>query len=189
MPLIQTYLHLHADIWNLGLLLQFQTGMRIGEIAALKPEDIGKNCIRVRRTEYKFKDENGKWKVAVKDQPKTDAGCRDIILPPQARETIEQILAINPHGEYLFMNRGKRIRENTFNKRITSICEELGINHHTTHKIRKTYGTTLLDHNVNDSIVAEQMGHKDVNTTRKLYYFSTQNEKTKLAQITKAISF
>lgn len=28
---ITSYLRNHADIWNMGLLLQFQTGMRIGE--------------------------------------------------------------------------------------------------------------------------------------------------------------
>ncbi len=33
-----SYLRKNADIWNLGLLLQFQTGMRIGEIAALQRE-------------------------------------------------------------------------------------------------------------------------------------------------------
>lgn len=38
--IVISYLRSHADIWNLGLLLQFQTGMRVGEIAALKREDI-----------------------------------------------------------------------------------------------------------------------------------------------------
>ena len=187
--LVTSYLKYNADIWNLGLLLQFQTGMRIGEIAALRKEDIGNHCIHVCRTECKFKDEDGKWTVAVKDFPKTEAGCRDILLPSTAEWTIEKILEINPHGEYLFMNNGKRIRENTFNKRLGDICDKLSIPHRSTHKVRKTYGTTLLDNNVDDSFVAEQMGHTDVTTTRKLYYYSNKNQKKKLAQIENAVSF
>ena len=187
-PLIVGYLREHPDIWNLGLLLQFQTGARIGEIAALKKQDIRDNRIQIRRTEIKIK-EDGKWKVLVSDLPKTDAGHRDIILPPSAVWTISKILEINPDTEYLFMDGEKRIRENTFNKRLSLICDKLNLAHRTTHKIRKTYGTTLLDNDVNDSFVAEQMGHSDVSTTRKMYYFSNRSYETKQRQIAAAIDF
>ena len=189
-PLLRNYLRDHADIWNLALTLQFQTGMRIGEISGLMWEDVEPGCIHVKRTEHKYRDEKtGKWTVAVKEFPKTEAGQRDIILPPQAAQTIEAIRSLNPDGEYVFMSNGKRIRENTFNKRLSDICEKLGIEHRTTHKIRKTYGTMLLDGDVNDSFVAEQMGHKDVSTTRKLYYYSSKRESTKKAQIARVIDF
>ena len=190
-PLIRDYLNSNPDIWNLALMLQFQTGMRIGEISALKWEDISTDYDRifVRRTEHKCKDADGKWIVVVKDFPKTEAGCRDIILPPQTADVLKKIEALSDGGEYLFMSNGKRIRENTFNKRLNDICEKLGITHHTTHKIRKTYGTMLLDGDVSDSFVAEQMGHKDVATTRKLYYFSNRRLETKKNQIKNAISF
>ena len=87
------------------------------------------------------------------------------------------------------MNRGKRIRENTFNKRLSRVCEELRIEHRTSHKIRKTYGTTLLDCGVNESTVSEQLGHTDISTTRKYYYFSNKNTETKLKQINNAVNF
>ena len=47
----------------------------------------------------------------------------------------------------------------------------------------------LLDGGVDDSLVAEQMGHTDVSTTRKYYYFSTKDEEKKRSQIANAISF
>ena len=187
-PVIVGYLREHPDIWNLGLLLQFQTGARIGEIAALKKEDIRKQSILIRRTEVKVKVDD-KWKLVVSELPKTDAGYREIILPPSAAWTIEKILELNPDGEYLFMDKGKRIRENTYNKRLNLICDKLNLAHRTTHKIRKTYGTTLLDNEVTDSFVAEQMGHTDVSTTRKLYYYSNKNYQTKIHQISEAIDF
>lgn len=188
-PIIISYLKNNADIWNLGLLLQFQTGLRVGELAALQRQDLRSQSIMVMRTEVKYKDDNGKWKVKVVEIPKTDAGYRQVILPKTAEWTIEQILKINPNGEYLFMNNGKRIRENTFNKRLSSVCEKLGLLHRTSHKVRKTYGTTLLDNDVDDSFVAEQMGHTDVATTRKLYYYSNKSMKSKIEQIENAVNF
>ena len=183
------YLKENADIWNMGILLQLETGMRIGEIAALKPEDVHLHSISVHRTEVKYKDGNGKIRVKVKDCAKTGAGNREVYLSETGIHTVKQILQLNPDGEFLFMNRGKRIRENTFNKRLTAICNKLGIKHISTHKLRKTYGTALLDNNVPDSVVAEQMGHTDIETTRKLYYFCNKSEKTKIEQINNAIRF
>ena len=87
------------------------------------------------------------------------------------------------------MNEGIRIRENTFNKRLERACKKLDIPVRSTHKIRKTYGTTLLDAHVDDSFVAQQMGHTDVATTRKLYYYSNKNRRNKQRQIEAAISF
>ena len=188
-PIIVSYLKHHIDIWNMGLLLQFQTGMRIGEISALKPYDIHNEYIQVCRTEIKYKDEAGKWTVSTKEFAKTDAGNRMLYYSDTVNWTLMQIQKLNPHGEFLFMNNGKRIRENTFNKRLSSICDILQLNHRSTHKIRKTYGTTLLDNKVDDSTVAEQMGHSDIATTRKLYYFSNKSKETKIKQINEAINF
>ena len=188
-PIVIKYLLENVDIWNLGLILQFQTGLRVGELSALKWEDVDEYCIHVRRTECKYRDDSGKWKLYIEDRAKTDAGRRDVMLPQQAQDTIKKIRRINPFGEFLFMNRGRRIRENTFNKRLNLVCEACKIPHRSTHKIRKTYGTTLLDARVEDSIVAEQMGHKDINTTRKFYYYSNKGRKKKIEQITNAISF
>lgn len=91
-------------------------------------------------------------------------------------------------GEYLFSEHGKRIRSNAFNRRLTRVCDDLHIKHRSMHKIRKTYGTTLLDADVDESIVAEQMGHSDIATTKRFYYRSNKNDNTKFEQISKALS-
>lgn len=170
-------------------MLVFQTGLRVGELSALKPFDITENVIKVSRTEVKYRDENDKWALSVSDHTKTESGTRDLIIPSSALDTIHTILELNPNGEYLFESKGKRIRGNTFNKRVSMMCEKLGIPHRTIHKVRKTYGTTLIDNNVNEAFIKEQMGHSNISTTKKLYYFSNKRQKNKEAQIEKAICF
>lgn len=188
-PIIVSYLKSHIDIWNMALLLQFQTGIRIGELSALKPIDIGEGYISLRRTECKYRNEDNKWVVDVQDHAKTIAGNRDIYFPDTAIWTLAQIQKLNPNGEFLFMNKGKRIRSTTLNKRLSSVCEKVKIVPRSSHKIRSTYGTELIDSDVNESFIAEQMGHTDISTTKKYYYYSNQRQKNKLKQINNAIKY
>lgn len=176
-----------TDIRALGILLMFETGLRIGELSALKKEDITNRSIHVSRTEVKDKDADDKWTCYVKDYPKTDAGDRYILLTDNALETVQLIEACSGDDEYLFEERGKRIRSHAFRRKLMRICEKLCVEYKSNHKIRKTYGTMLLDNHVDDSIVAEQMGHTDVATTRKYYYFCNKAENKKREQICLAI--
>ena len=98
-PVIVDYLKKNVTIWNLGVLLVLQTGVRVGELSALKPCDWdGKNILRVRRTEIRYKNEKGKNVVDVREFAKTEAGMRDIILSDGGIETLKKILELNPDG-------------------------------------------------------------------------------------------
>lgn len=175
---------------ELGILLAIYTGMRPGELSALKPSDIRKNdrTIHVQRSEVKYKGDNGKTVIGVKDFPKSDAGDRYLLLNDKAFDIVKKILRLNPFGEYLFQDEKthKRITENGFNHKLSRICLAVGIPVRTMHKLRKTYGTTLIDHGVDDSIITEQMGHADIKTTRQYYYYSNQSNSEKLEQLNRA---
>lgn len=188
-PLVTTYLKQNATIMNLGLLLTFQTGIRTAELAALKFSDVKGKTIHIQRQEVKYKSpETNKCIHVIKEFPKSDAGNRYIIITESALETIERVRSKNPFGEYIFEVNGKRILTNSYNDGIARVCKSLNINRKSMHKIRRTYGTTLIDNNVDESIIMEQMGHSDITTTKKFYYYSNKNQKSKEAQISKAIS-
>lgn len=181
----------NPNIRNYGVGLSFVTGTRIGELAALRHNDIFEKYIHVQRTEVKYRDEKtGKWVVEVSAYPKTEAGDRCVILPEIGREFIKKILELNPKGEYLFEgDSGNRIRSTTFNKRLYAICKELNIKQRSSHKARKAYATMLIDANLPDSLVMQQMGHTDIGTTRKYYYRSNTSQKQSFELINQAINF
>lgn len=57
---IVDYIDCHKEsMINLGIKLVFETGLRAGELSALKAEDFDGNVITVRRTEIMYKDEMG----------------------------------------------------------------------------------------------------------------------------------
>lgn len=163
------------DIISLGILLYFKTGMRPGELVAIKQSDINERVIHICRTEICYKNENKKNVYEVRDFPKTEAGIRDIILPTSSKWIIKKIKMINPFGEYLFELNGKRIRTYSFTSRLRSICKKLDISPKSLNKIRKTYATTLIDSGVEESLIISQMGHTDIDTTKKYYYKNRKN--------------
>ena len=191
-PMVLSYLRERKNLRQLGILLAFQTGMRVGELAAIKKTDIITEAdhmyIHVQRTETKFR-EDGKYVTQVKEYPKSSAGDRYVVCTDNARETIREILAINKDGEYLFEENGKRICESSFANAITWMCKSLHIPNRSMHKIRKTYGTSLIDAGVDESVIIEQMGHSDIHCTKQYYYFSNKNRDKKRDQIQKAINF
>jgi len=175
-----------SELRCLGLLLIFQTGMRIGELCGLKVEDFSENFVHIQRTEVKYKNTDAKWVLDVQEFPKSDAGDRFIILNDSAKKTIEHIMLSRTDGDFLFCENGKRLKSNSFRRKLERVCNFLGIKYRSNHKIRKTYGTMLIDGDVDDAVVAEQMGHVDISTTRKYYYYSNKSEKKKIEQLEKA---
>ena len=175
LPKVLDYLQENPDIVNLGIFLLFKTGLRIGELAALKKTDITQNVIHISKTEIHYNDGAGNVIYEVRDSPKTEAGIRDVVVPDSGIKILNRIRLLNPFGEYLFERRGKRIRTYVFRERLRNICRKLDITMKSPHKIRKTYGSILIDNNVQESLVINQMGHTDIKTTKKHYYRNRMN--------------
>lgn len=170
------YLLLNLDTHNMGILLMFLTGIRVGELSALKPCDIGEGSIKIRRTESRDVDENGNLYTMVKDFPKTKAGFREIALPEGWEWLLKKLKSLNPFGEYLFTQSwGKRIMARSFRRRLYDICKELKIYPKTPHKIRKTYATILMDAGLDKQFILNQMGHSSIVLTENAYH---RNRKT-----------
>lgn len=186
------YIKEHKTVGRLGVLLALQTGMREGELSALRYSDIDGNVIHIRNQEIKYKSKDtGKQVHEIVSHTKTDAGARNLIITKKAQETIEEIRKLNPDGEFLMMNpkTKKKMWATSYNDVIYDICKVLGIEKRSMHKCRKTYGTILLDSGADESLVMKQMGHSDIATTRKYYYYSNKGFDKQVAQIENAIDF
>ena len=179
---MMAYLQSNLDVKNLGILLIFVTGLRVGELVALKHEDFNGNIIKIRRTEVRYADGHGKHEYCVKEFPKTEAGVRSAIIPADFTWLADRLKLINPFGEYVFTDNGKRLTTNTIRRRLTRLCQKLNIYAKSPHKIRKTYGSILIDNNLDARLITDLMGHTNISTTEQHYH---RNRKTmiKKAQI------
>lgn len=183
------YIQKNPSLLNYGILLAFQTGVRVGELCTLKYSDIQGNKLCIRRTEVRYRDNDGNYVFEVRESPKTEAGNRDIILSSEAKRTLKEIRRLNPFGEFIFMKDGKRIKEKAFSVKITKICKYVGIKERSMHKARKTYATKLINGGVDESLIIKQMGHTSIDCTKNYYYFNNKNDEEAIKQIEKAIAY
>lgn len=165
------YLKDNLDIRNSAVLLMFITGARIGEIVALKSEDVNveKNTIKIRRIETRYK-ENNKTFYAVKMFSKTQAGNREIVVPSNYQWLLRNLKVYSENKEWIFMEKDKRLTTLLIRKRVYKMCKDTNIYKKSPHKIRATYDTILLDANLDKRFIKDQMGHSDITTSEKYYH-------------------
>jgi len=173
---IMKYLIDNLDNKNIGILLMFITGIRVGELVTLKHKDFNGNTFDIRRTETRYMIEQGKYEYAVKEFPKSLAGARTVIVPEAYSWIISKIKRINPFSEYIFLKaNGERMSTNCIRKRLYYICKKLNVYNKSPHKIRKTYGSILLDNHIDKQLIMGQMGHADILCTETHYHRNRRN--------------
>jgi integrase len=176
MKRIVEYLKENQDMVNFGILLMFVTGLRVGELSALKWEDWDSNTgiIRIRRTEVRH-FENHKGIFEVKDFPKTEAGVRNVVVPQGCVWILQKLRNMSAFCEYIFFKDGKRLNTYSFRNRLRTVCKNTGCVQKSPHKIRKTYCTILLDHSVDNQMVISQMGHSNISCSETYYHRDRKN--------------
>ena len=171
----------------LALVFMFYTGLRVGETAAIRYEDIEENVVHVRRM---VTYPNGK----IVDHTKGTFGDRDIPLIPAAREVVQATIrrrteAGTPVEGYVFCPHDNPLNTYTsIQKTFTKYCRELGILERSAHKARKTVVSSMLDSGINLNTVRQIAGHMDEKTTLNNYCYDRSDEQEKLDQMARALS-
>lgn len=173
------YLKEHMDTCNLGLLIIFASGLRIGELAALKPGDISDNKIRITKTEICYEARKEKYVYEVRDFPKTEAGIRDVRVQDDFIFFLKKAVQMASGQQWLFQKNGERMKTYQFQCRLRYICKKLNMPVKSPHKIRKTYASCLIDNGVPEDIIISQMGHTDIETTKNHYYYDHYDDTEK----------
>lgn len=135
------------------------TGIRVSECVGLDIEDVDfkNNGIKVTR--------KGGNEMVVYFGPEVEKALKRYI------EVRENIIPLEGHEHALFYSAQRRrigvqAVENLVKKYASQITTTKKI---TPHKLRSTYGTTLYQETGDIYLVADVLGHKDVNTTKKHY--------------------
>ena len=170
------YFMSNPTIEHLGLALMCLTGLRVGELAALKLEDnIGSCKLYIHRTETRVETESGR-RIVVQDTAKM--GHDDTIIIPKAAQRIIDITKMRTHDdEYLFSKNGSRVTARSYRRYLEKACKEIGIRYRPPHQMRKTYASILLSEGVDEAIVKKEMRHTDISTTRAYYQYITESDK------------
>ena len=169
-----------------------QTGARLGELAALRPEDVDLSAGRmtIRRTGQFIA---GKW---TEGNPKTRAGTRTIVLPAaalaafreQRRLVAERRLAVGPAWEedlgLVFPSyHGGPLRQSVAQNAMQSACKRLGLPPRTPHSLRHLSASLLLDAGISVPAVSARLGHANPSITLAVYGHRIGDADRKAAEV------
>lgn len=186
--LISRYCLESDTLVDLGIMLLFGTGLRVGELAALKNDDIEKNykAITISKTEERVG--NGATYIVV-DTTKTESGTRTVLLTKDVSKLLKKIndkSAVN--SEYLFSDELlERYPAKKFRDRLYRLCIILGIPKRSPHDIRRTYASKLYESGVPEHLIVKQMGHIDFDVTKNFYIYNRKSMDELIGELEKAI--
>lgn len=169
---------------NLGILFALYLGLRIGEICALKWENIDFKTmiIHIKSTVSRINN-NGKTKYIL-DVPKTKSSIRDIPIPKKLF-TILKDSFVNRKSDFVISKTDSFVIPRTFEYRYHKLLNELAIESINFHSLRHTFATNCISNGMDVKSLSEILGHTNVNTTLQIYVHPSMEIKRK--QIDKVI--
>ncbi len=160
-----------------GVVLCLYTGLRIGELLALKWSDIdfSSRLLTVEKTCYDGR-ENGK-RVRIIDTPKTTHSHRVIPLPKQILPYLK-MMKKRADGEFIITDKGKPVFVRSYQRTFELLLKKLGIEHKGFHSLRHTFATRAIECGMDVKTLSELLGHKNATITLNRYAHSLLEHKT-----------
>ena len=172
------------DIRTIGVLISVYTGMRIGEVCALKWEniDFGKKLINVTKTLQRVYVEKNKTKVII-TPPKTKTSERKIPIPSILYDELKIKSASYTKSSYVVTgNEDKYIEPRSFQYVYKKVLENSGVKYRNFHCLRHTFATRCIRVGMDIKSLSEVLGHSDVNITLNRYVHSSYDSKKKFME-------
>lgn len=150
------------------------TGMRIGEIGALKNSDVYDNKIHVERTITRLED--GSYALGM--NTKTWSGRRTIPINASIQEILDSQRKINAildgnisdFNDLIFKAPERGLLMSTpADRDLKRICKRCNIEHFTCHAFRATFATRCIEQGIAPRTLQELLGHADYSLTMNLY--------------------
>ena len=165
------YLCSNQNPCNLGILVSMFTGLRIGEICALRWNDISlpEQTIYVHYTLQRIQDPSDsthKTKVLI-TAPKSSCSIRIIPIPDDL-VTILRKSAPNTNA-YLLTNTSHYMEPRTLQNRFKKVLAECGLAPINYHVLRHTFATRCVELGFDIKSLSELLGHANITITMNRY--------------------
>ena len=169
------------------LLLELSTGLRRGEICALRWDDLNFKTgeLQVKRQVHRVKGE------LVVSEPKTKASNRSVILPAPVLIVLSNY-KIETNSVWMFpspLNSDSPRDPTAVRKRLTTILKRADCKHIRFHDLRHTFATASLEHGMDIKTLSTIIGHVSTATTLNVYsHVTDEMRKTAAAKIDRGIA-
>ena len=176
---IRRDLYEEVNHYRLGILTCLYTGLRLGEICALKWEDIDfdNGLLYVNRTVQRIKMEGQPTKtILLESEPKSATSKREIPVPDELLEIFKSI-----HKEALdqiyVISSSRPTEPRTMYNHYHALLKDAGIENRKFHSLRHTFATNCVNAGADVKSISEILGHADVSITLNRYVHPTVETK------------
>ena len=186
---LQDHLNPHAAM----MLVAIETGMRAGELPALRKDDIKDGYIFVHRQQIREPKTSANNKISfreveyTKNERANPRGGRKIPITKACQEALNIALNLPGDSEYLFHHPdGKPVLKDSYEYYLRRRCKALGIKTRNNHAFRVAFNARLIKAGVDANQRCYVLGHS-MQTNEKHYSFgderTVEDVKTKLVRI------
>ena len=168
-------------LWYDFFYTEITTGLRLGEICALKWEDLNETDgrLRVRRSVHK---EHGEFIIG---ETKTEKGTRTILLPPGTLHLLKERHKTTP-TEWIFpslLKVGQPVAPSAAYHRLKEILKAAGLPEIRFHDLRHTFATHALTGGVDPKTLSGILGHTNASFTLDTYTHVTTDMQQRASEI------
>ena len=189
---ILNYIQSHFTFTGLGIYISLSTGLRIGEICALKWSDINvaDGTIAVSRTIERIYIIEGEKKHTelVINTPKTKNSCREIPMSKELLAMIKPLKKVVNDDFYVLTNGERPTEPRTYRNYYKGLMAKLGIPKLKYHGLRHSFATRCIEAGCDYKTVSVLLGHSNISTTLDLYVHPNMEQKKRcIAKMIKSL--
>lgn len=178
---ILDYVRHNFTFMSLGIYISLSTGLRIGEICALKWSDINvaDGTITVQRTIERIYVVEGEKKHTqlVINTPKTVNSCREIPMSKELLAMVKPMKKVVNGDFYVLTNEDKPTEPRTYRNYYNRLMEKLDIPKLKFHGLRHSFATRCIEAGCDYKTVSVLLGHSNISTTLNLYVHPNMEQK------------
>ncbi len=179
---LMEYLNENFTFKNLGIYICLSTGVRIGELCALKWSDIDmEECVmRIRHTIqriYITDEGDKKYTKIIIDTPKTKESIRDIPLSSTLVKVLRPLSKVVNQNYFVLTNDGVPTEPRTYRNYYKRLLKKLDIPDIKFHGLRHSFATRCIEANSDYKTVSVILGHSNISTTLNLYVHPNKEQK------------
>ena len=176
---IKAYCMNSENTKDIGIALCLYTGMRIGEICALKWEDIdlNKRIIYVRHTLQRIYIDKKNTKIII-DAPKSEKSIRNIPMSNMIYTKLKSMRENFSKDDFFLTGDSKSFMEpRGYQYTFKKMLKECKIAERNFHCLRHTFATDCISVGMDVKSLSEILGHSDVSITLNRYVHSSDKIK------------
>ena len=179
---LEKYCIQQNDLKSLGILICLNTGLRVGEVCALRWENIDfeSKKIHIEKTIERIYSKEENKTIVIIDTPKSITSVRTIPINSKLYNILKQIRGKSKKTDFVLAGSSEHyVEPRNYQYHFKEILKRSKVKKYKFHTLRHTFATNCIEAGMDIKSLSEILGHADVSITLNIYVHSSDKIKRK----------